>query len=161
MSHHSTAFEIERPVPAGDAVKDLLPGSHAPAVIRKFNFRKALMAGAAVAVLAAAAWYGWDYWTVGQYLVSTDDAYVRADNTTIAPKVAGYLLQVLVKDNERVRTGQVLARIDDRDFKVAFDQAEADVAAAKATIASKQAQLDVQSAVINAAQATLDVDRAV
>src|SRR5258705_12440931 len=67
MSHHSTAFEVERPVPAGDAVKDLLPGTHAPAVIRKFNFRKALMAGAAVAVLAGAAWYGWDYWTVGQY----------------------------------------------------------------------------------------------
>ena len=49
------------------------------------------MAGAAVAVLAGAAWYGWDYWTVGQYLVSTDDAYVKADNTTIAPKVSGYL----------------------------------------------------------------------
>src|SRR5467141_3987567 len=160
MSHHSTAFEIERPVPAGDAVKDLLPGSHAPAVIRKFNFRRALMAGAAVAVLAGAAWYGWDYWTVGQYLVSTDDAYVKADNTTIAPKVSGYLHQVLVKDNERVRTGQVLARIDDRDFKVALEQARADVAAAKATIASKQAQLEVQQAVINAAKATLDVDQA-
>ena len=60
MSHYSTAFEVERPVPAGDAVKDLLPGIHTPAVIRKFNFRKALMAGAAVAVLAGAAlvWLG-------------------------------------------------------------------------------------------------------
>jgi membrane fusion protein (multidrug efflux system) len=59
-----------------------------------------------------------------------------------------------------VRTGQVLARIDDRDFKVALDQAHADVAAAKATIASKQAQLEVQQAVIAAAQATIDVDKA-
>ena len=133
----------------------------APAAARKLNLRKLLSTAAALAVLAGAAWYGWDYWTVGQYLVSTDDAYVRADSTTIAPKVAGYLLQVLVKDNERVRTGQVLARIDDRDFKVALDQAAADVAAAKAAIASKQAQLDVQQAVINAARATLDVDRAV
>jgi membrane fusion protein (multidrug efflux system) len=133
----------------------------APAAARKLNLRKLLTTGAALAVLAGAAWYGWDYWTIGQYLVSTDDAYVRADSTTIAPKVAGYLLQVLVKDNERVRTGQVLARIDDRDFKVALDQAAADVAAARATIASKQAQLDVQQAVINAAKATLDVDRAV
>jgi membrane fusion protein (multidrug efflux system) len=113
-----------------------------------------------MAVLAGSAWYGWDYWTVGQYLVSTDDAYVKADSTTIAPKVNGYLQQVLVKDNERVATGQVLARIDDRDFRVALDQAKADVAAAKATITSKQAQLDVQQAVINA-KATLDVDRAV
>jgi membrane fusion protein (multidrug efflux system) len=101
-----------------------------------------------------------EYWTVGQYLVSIDDAYVKADSTTIAPKVTGYLNQVLVKDNERVRTGQVLARIDDRDFKVALDQAKADVAAARATITSKQAQLDVQQAVINAAKATLDVDQA-
>ena len=50
-----------------------------------------LLAGAAVAVLSGAAWYGWDYWTVGRFLVSTDDAYVKADNTTIAPKVSGYL----------------------------------------------------------------------
>ena len=54
----------------------------------------------------------------------------------------------------------MLARIDDRDFKVALDQAKADVAAAGATIASKQAQLDVQQAVIDAAKATLDVDQA-
>jgi membrane fusion protein (multidrug efflux system) len=81
----------------------------------------------AIAALAGAAWYGFDYWTVGQYLVSTDDAYVKADSTTIAPKVTGYLLEVLVKDNERVATGQVLARIDDRDFRVALDQAKADV----------------------------------
>ena len=160
MSHHSTAFEVERPLPAGDAVKDLLPGTHAPAVIRKFNFRKALMAGAAVAVLAGAAWYGWDYWTVGQYLVSTDDAYVKADNTTVAPKISGYLHEVLVGDNERVKAGQVLARIDQRDFRVALDQAKADVAAAHAAIASKQAQLGVQQAVIDAARATVDVDTA-
>ena len=57
-----------------------------------------------------------------------------------------------MKDNERVTTGQVLARIDDRDFKVALDQAKADVAAAGATIASKQAQLDVQQAVIDGGQ---------
>ena len=118
------------------------------------------MAGAAIAVLAGAAWYGWDYWTVGRYLVSTDDAYVKADNTTIAPKVSGYLREVLVGDNERVKAGQVLARIDERDFKVALDQAKADVAAAQAAIASKQAQLDVQQAVIDAARATIDVDQA-
>jgi membrane fusion protein (multidrug efflux system) len=168
MTVHSTAFQAEQPARAISAADALLAAdpipfvaAAAPAAARKLNFRKLLSTGAALAVLAGAAWYGWDYWTVGQYLVSTDDAYVRADSTTIAPKVAGYLLEVLVKDNERVRTGQVLARIDDRDFKVALDQAQADVAAARATIASKQAQLDVQQAVINAAKATLDVDRAV
>ena len=170
MTQHSTAFEVERPVPAGDAVQNLLPDANAKAgtsepartsvVVRKFNFRRALMTGAAVAVVAGAAWYGWDYWTVGQYLVSTDDAYVKADNTTIAPKVSGYLREVLVGDNERVKTGQVLARIDERDFKVALNQAQADVAAARAAITSKQAQLEVQQAVIDAAKATIDVDKA-
>jgi membrane fusion protein, multidrug efflux system len=118
------------------------------------------MASAAVAVLVGATWYGWDYWTVGRYLVSTDDAYVKADNTTIAPKVSGYLHEVLVGDNERIKAGQILARIDQRDFTVALDQAKADVAAARAAIASKQAQLGVQQAVIDAARATIDVDKA-
>src|SRR6202051_4266618 len=169
MTRHTTAFEIERPVPASLAAEDLLRGSYgegraseapAPAPRKKFNFRKALMTGVALAALAGAAWYGWDYWTVGQYLVSTDDAYVKADNTTIAPKVSGYLREVLVGDNERVRAGQVLARIDERDFQVALDQAKSDVAAADAAIASKQAQLGVQQTVIDAARATVDVDKA-
>ncbi len=168
MTRHSPAFEAERPVPAGDSVKDLVPdpqknlstdAADAPA-IKKFNFRRLLMAGAAVAVLAGAVWYGWDYWTVGRFLVSTDDAYVKADNTTVAPKVSGYLHEVLVGDNERVKAGQVLARIDERDFRVALDQAKADVAAARAAIASKQAQLEVQRTAIDAAKATIDVDQA-
>src|SRR6201996_6029771 len=158
MTQHSTTFEIERPVPAGAAVGDLLPGqAKTAAPAKKLNLRKMLMTGAALIALAGAAWYGWDYWTVGQYQVSTDDAYVKADNTTIAPKVSGYLHQVLVGDNERVKARQTLARIDDRDFKVALDQAKADVAAAEASVVSRKAQLDVQQTVINAAQATLDL----
>jgi membrane fusion protein, multidrug efflux system len=170
MTQHSTAFEIERPVPAGDVIGNLLPGENdgggtqvpapAPAAVKKLNLRKVLMAGVAAAVLAGAAWYGWDYWTVGRYLVSTDDAYVKADNTTVAPKVSGYLHEVLVGDNERVTAGQVLARIDQRDFTVSLEQARADVAAARAAIESKQAQLGVQQAVIDAAKATVDVDQA-
>jgi membrane fusion protein (multidrug efflux system) len=169
MTHHSTVFEVERPVPAGDAARNL-PTAFAESDIdnpvpalarpRKFNFRKALMVGAAVAALAGAVRYGWDYWTVGQYLVSTDDAYVKADNTTVAPKISGYLHEVLVGDNEHVKAGQIVARIDPRDFTVALDQAKADVAAAYAAIASKQAQLDVQQAVIDAANATVEVDQA-
>src|ERR1700761_2003596 len=161
MTQHSTTFEIERPVPAAEVVGNLVPGAAViPATAKKLNLRKILLTGVALAALAGAAWYGWDYWTVGQYLVSTDDAYVKADNTTIAPKVSGYLHEVLVRDNERVKAGQVLARIDQRDYRVALEQAKADVGAAKATIASKQAQLEVQQAVINAAKATIEVDQA-
>ncbi len=167
MSIHSTSFRAEQPVPAAEGVEALLPSNRPnagtpipPAVAKKLNLRKLLLTGAAIAVLAATGWYGWDYWTVGQYLVSTDDAYVKADSTTIAPKVPGYLKEVLAKDNERVKAGQVLTRIDDRDYRVALDQAKADVASANAAIGSKQAQLVVQQAVIDAAKATIEVDKA-
>jgi membrane fusion protein, multidrug efflux system len=168
MSRHDTSFQAADKVSA-EAVQELLPIADQanvtvvparPGRSAKEAFRKLLLAGAAVAVLGGATWYGYDYWTVGRYLVSTDDAYVKADNTTIAPKVSGYLTDVKVGDNERVTAGQVLARIDDRDFTVALDQAKADVSAAQAALASKQAQLDVQQAVIAAAKATVDVDTA-
>src|SRR3569833_1425846 len=158
MTAQQTTIRIDQPAQPVNLLPDARPAQASTALpaSRRLNFRKLLMTGAALAVLAGAAWYGWDYWTVDQYLVSTDDAYVKADSTTIAPKVPGYLQQVLVGDNERVRAGQLLARIADRDFKVALDQAKADVSAAKAALASKQAQLEVQQAVINAARATLD-----
>src|ERR1700722_14934931 len=166
MSRHSTEFETEREV-AVETLEGLQASAQNPIEVAapktrdiKGKLRHVLMVGAAVAVLSGAVWYGWDYWTVGRFLVSTDDAYVKADNTTIAPKVSGYLTEVLVGDNERVKAGQVLAKIDDRDFVVALDQAKADVAAARASVTSKQAQLDVQQAMILAARAIVDVDAA-
>ncbi|MCP3462835.1 HlyD family secretion protein [Bradyrhizobium sp. CCGUVB23] len=160
MTVHTSPSKIETTGIPASVPESLLPVETPSAPPRKLNFRKLLLAGVAAAALAGASWYGWDYWTVGRFLVSTDDAYVKADNTTIAPKVSGYLVQVQVADNEQVKAGQVLARIDDRDFKVALDQARADVAAASATITSKEAQLEVQQAVIAAARATIDVDTA-
>jgi membrane fusion protein (multidrug efflux system) len=170
MSRHSTSFEAAREVSA-ETAQELLEGPNPepnpsvsdvpvtmPAAKPTGRLRRLLLAGAAVAALAGASWYGFDYWTVGRFLVSTDDAYVRADNTTIAPKVSGYLHEVQVGDNEHVKAGEVLARIDERDFKVALDQARADVAAAQATVTSKQAQLEVQQSVIAAAKATIEVD---
>jgi membrane fusion protein, multidrug efflux system len=167
MTRHSTEFQAETAAPT-EAVAGLPAPVHDNVVAAstprgqniKGHLRRLLLAGAAVAALSGATWYGWDYWTVGRFLVSTDDAYVKADNTTIAPKVSGYLAEVLVRDNERVKAGQVLAQIDARDFEVALDQAKADVAAAQASIVSKRAQLEVQQAVIAAAKATVEVDTA-
>src|SRR6185312_14995222 len=124
MTAQQATVRIDQPVAPADLRPVSTPPDAAAPAARRLNVRKVLMAGAAAAVLAGAAWYGWDYWTVGQYLVSTDDAYVKADSTTIAPKVSGYLREVLVGDNEPVKTGEVLARIDERDFKVALDQAK-------------------------------------
>jgi membrane fusion protein (multidrug efflux system) len=150
-----------RPAPearkSAEALKDGTVQQPAPP---KRLARKLLLVGASLIALAGATYFGWQYWTVGRFEVSTDDAYVQADNTTIAPKVSGYLSAVLVGDNEGVKAGQVLARIDDRDFKVALDQAKADVAAAQASVAKMQASLDAQQSIIEAARATISVDLA-
>jgi membrane fusion protein, multidrug efflux system len=119
---------------------------------RRFAKRVALYLGL-LAVIAGGAYFGHDYWTVGRFLVSTDDAYVKADSTVVAPKVPGYLAEVLVEDNQPVKAGQVLARIDDRDFRTALDQARADVVAAQASIHNFGAEIDLQGAEIEQARA--------
>jgi membrane fusion protein, multidrug efflux system len=160
--------ETERPVAksAPAAAPPVQAASNAPAIEAeqpapaKNRLRRMLLASAGLAVLGAGAYFGWSYWTVGRFEVSTDDAYVQADNTTIAPKVSGYLATVLVGDNEPVKSGEVLARIDDRDYQVALDSAKADVAAAQAAIASKLAAIDAQQSAIDSAKATISVDEA-
>ncbi len=127
---------------------------------KKIGVRRILLLCASLAVLGAGAYFGRDYWLVGRFQVSTDDAYVEADTITIAPKVPGYLAQVLVGDNEPVRAGQVLALIDVRDYTVALDQVRADVAAVEALIVSKQAAISVQQSNAESARATVVVDHA-
>ncbi len=105
--------------------------------------------------IAAAGRFGYDYITTGRYLESTDDAYVKADSTIVAPKVSGYIAKVLVGDNEKVKAGQVLAKIDDRDFKAALDQARADVAAAEASVRNIDAQLKLQQPIIEQGSADI------
>lgn len=80
--------------------------SATPHAVKSRLFRKLFFAAASLAALLGAAYYGWQYWTVGRFEVSTSDAYVQADNTTIAPKVSGYIAAVLVADNEPVKAGQ-------------------------------------------------------
>jgi membrane fusion protein, multidrug efflux system len=161
MSEHKSEFVIKRPVPADEAAPGLTEKLNAGAPHPATHVaRRALLATVAVLGLAGASDFGWSYWTVGRFQVATDDAYVKADSTTIAPKVTGYVTAVLVGDNEPVKAGQALARIDDRDFRVALDQAKAEVAATAAAIGAKQASLEAQKATVEAAAAAIDVDEA-
>ncbi|MBY5866978.1 HlyD family secretion protein [Rhizobium leguminosarum] len=122
--------------------------------------KRAVIAAVLLAGVAFAGDFGYRYWTVGRFIESTDDAYVKADYTTVAPKVAGYISQVLVNDNDAVKAGQVLARIDDRDFQAALSQAKADVKAAEAAITNIDAQIALQQSVIEQAKATIDASQA-
>jgi len=119
---------------------------------------RGLLVVASLLVLTGTGWFGWHHWTIGRFEVSTDDAYVKADSTTVAPKVSGYLSTVLVQDNQQVKAGQVLAHIDDRDFKAALDQARANVTASEANLSNVKASLETQYANIDGARAAVAVD---
>ncbi|MGB3389627.1 MAG: HlyD family secretion protein [Pseudaminobacter sp.] len=102
----------------------------------------------AVAVVTA----GW-VWAGAGSTISTDNAYVRADLTSLAPKVAGYVTAVEVVDNQAVRAGDVLFRIDDRDYRARLAQAEANVEAAQARLANVDAEIQLQHALVRQAEA--------
>ena len=122
--------------------------------------RKLVLGAVATAAILAAAGFGYRYVTVGQYVESTDDAYVKADSTIVAPKVPGYIAELQVDDNQPVKAGQVVARIDDRDYRTALDQARANLAAAEATIGHLDAQLAAQGSLIDQAEASETAARA-
>jgi membrane fusion protein (multidrug efflux system) len=126
----------------------------------KRNLKRILMASAGALVLAGAGAFGWYWYETGRFLESTDDAYVKADYTTIAPKVSGYIADVAVEDNQSVKAGQLLAKIDDRDYQTALAQAKADVASAQADIRNIDAQLEEQQSVIAQAEAAIVSDQA-
>jgi membrane fusion protein, multidrug efflux system len=107
-------------------------------------------------LLFAALPAGYLYWDYASHFESTDDAFIAARQFTIAPKVPGYLTAVPVTDNEHVVAGQVIARIDDRDYLNALAEAKAQVAAARANIENIDAQIVVQQAQIHANQAQVD-----
>jgi membrane fusion protein, multidrug efflux system len=134
-------------------------GTSAPPRGRK---GKLLMAGAALIAFVLSGNYGWHWWTVGRFQETTDNAFLQADKVTVAPKVAGFISAVLVRDNQPVKAGDVLATIDDADHKVAIAEAQADLDKAvaqlegyKAAVVQQQAQVETSRADIINAEAAL------
>jgi membrane fusion protein (multidrug efflux system) len=99
---------------------------------------------------------GYLYWDYASHFESTDDAFVAARQFSVAPRVAGYVTDVQVTDNQHVAAGEVIARIDDREFRVALQQAGAQVANAAATITNVDAQIAVQQAQVRASEAQVE-----
>jgi len=118
--------------------------------------RRRLLTMLAAVVLVTGTGYGTYWYVYGRHFETTNDAYLGADSVTIAPKVAGYVTAVAVGDNQRVKAGDVLARIDPRDYRTALDSAAADLENARATAANIDAQLKEQQATIAQAQAAVD-----
>ena len=124
----------------------------------KSRFRLAVAAGVAVLVLSGAALAR--YVAVGRYIYSTDDAYVRTDLSVISPKIAGYVQDVDVVDNQHVKAGQILARIDAGDYVLAVDAARRKGLTQDATIARIRAEIEAQHAAVTQADAEVASARA-
>ncbi|HML28342.1 MAG TPA: HlyD family secretion protein [Hyphomicrobium sp.] len=156
ITARQTPSKEVRPLPAIDAPDSTSkPPPHHPHPARRW-----LVIAAALAVIGGGAYGGWEYWTKWRFEVSTDDAYVQADVVAIAPQVSGNIVSLYVDDNQHVKAGQVLAVIDQRDYKAAVDRAQAGVQQAQAAIATDEAEITEQQAVIAEAIATIKSDQA-
>jgi membrane fusion protein (multidrug efflux system) len=101
-----------------------------------------------------------EWWRNGRFIEHTDDAYVGADTTVMSARVPGYITQVLVKDNQKVHAGDVLVRLEDRDYRAALAKAESAIAAQQAALINLDATRQLQLAVIAQSRAGVDASNA-
>ena len=152
------AAPAEPPVPSGSPAGN---AAAAPAPRKKGKRRAILLTIIAIA-LGAGGYEGYHWWTTGRFELSTDDAYVAADMSILSAKVSGYVTEVAVSENQAVKTGDVIARIDDGDYRLAVQSAEDKIAVQKAAverigvqIEAALAGVDKASADVASAEATL------
>ena len=107
----------------------------------------------ALGLLGAAGWYGYQYWTNGRFMISTDDAYVQADMTFMSPKISGYVATVPVVENQHVKAGDPLVMMDDGDYTIAVAQTEAQIVTQGKTLERIAAQTEAAKASLLQAQA--------
>jgi membrane fusion protein (multidrug efflux system) len=158
----SVASGVAGSVPGGVAgsvaggIADSVVGGIAGRPLRIPSRRVLIISGALLIMVAALATSGRQWWTVGRFTESTDDAYVGGDITVIAPKVSGFIARVAVTDNQIVHAGDVLVELDNRDYVAARARAVASVAAQDAAIANLAATRHLQQAVIAQAEAGIN-----
>jgi membrane fusion protein (multidrug efflux system) len=129
-------------------------GPKAPSPLKNPVVVGALIVVGAGLFILAAIWFV-HYWTRGRFVESTNDAYVQADQVTVATRVSGFVDQVLVRDNQSVQAGQLLVRVDDRDPRAKMEQALAQVSQGRASVVQAQAQIRQQEAQIAQSEAQL------
>jgi membrane fusion protein (multidrug efflux system) len=120
-----------------------------------FVQRHPFAVGLAAIVLIGALVAGVLWYVEARHWESTDDAFVDSRQFSMAPKVSGYVAEVAVGDNQHVAAGDLIARLDERDYTVAVDQAQAQVNSAKANVQSAEAQIAAQQAQVEEAQAQI------
>ena len=153
--------EARAPAPAPSKPLESAPATSAAGTQpKRSRLRRVLLGAVAALAVGVAGWFSYDWLTVGRFTVTTDDAYVQAYNTTLAAKVAGYVSNVLVTDNTRVHAGDVIATIDDGDYRLAVDSAREKVATQEATIERMAHQIKAQEAAVEQAKTQLTAAQA-
>ena len=142
---------------APDAPADATDAAKSP---RRPRPKRVILGLVALLALGFAAQWGWHWWTDGRFEETTDDAFLQADKVTVAPKVGGFVAENLVTDNQPVKAGDVIARIDDRDYQVTLAQDEADLDKSKASLQGVASALIQQNARIVEARADVANARA-
>ncbi|BBC71907.1 multidrug ABC transporter permease [Altererythrobacter sp. B11] len=122
--------------------------------LKRRGVRIGLLVALAAALILGGIWF-YDYWTVGRFQESTNDAYLQADAQVVAPKIGGYVEEVFVTDNQAVKAGDPLFRIDPGDYQSDVAQAQAQIDVAEASAQALRAQISEQEAAVQAAQAQL------
>ena len=152
------AIRVERreifPAEPQDKIAPPAPASTASAGPRDRR-RPLVLAALALAAAVGGGWYGYHWWTVGRFVVWTDDAYVSAKTATLAAKVPGYIATLDVEDNASVKAGDLIATIDNGDYTLAVDSARDKVATQQATIDRLGRQVAAQQAAVDQAKAQL------
>jgi membrane fusion protein, multidrug efflux system len=128
-----------------------------PAQIKlRLTPRTLLLLGLGIAAALGTSWYGYDWWTLGRFVETTDDAYAGGNVTAVSPHVAGFVAQIAVADNQYVRAGQLLVRLDSRDYQAALRHTQAVASEKQAALAGLQAKYTLQQAMIRQAEAALN-----
>jgi membrane fusion protein, multidrug efflux system len=122
---------------------------------RRLRFKRLAPAALGLLIAIGGMKYGYDWWRGGRFIETTDDAYAGGDITPVSPHVAGFISEILVADNQRVAAGQLLIRIDLRDFRAALDHARALADERQATLTSLEAKYVLQQQMVAQAQADL------
>ncbi|GJD88288.1 Colistin resistance protein EmrA [Methylobacterium hispanicum] len=136
------------------------PAASAPAAKPRRPLRRVVLLLLLCAALGGGAYAGWQWWTVGRFFVSTDDAYVQADISVLAAKVPGYLAAVPVVNGQAVKAGAVIARLDDGDYRLALKAAEDKLATQESTIARIGRQAEAAQAQVLQSAAQIDAAKA-
>lgn len=117
---------------------------------------KRIISMAVIALIACAAiWKGAEWWTDGRFQERTDNAYIRADITLVAPRVQGYIEAMAVEDNQRVKAGDLLFVIESADYNTRLHEAQASVDQSEAAVRQAEAKLSAQQALLETAEAQL------